>query len=497
MKPVRLLSIAILGLAVGLAGAACGAPRGAPSAPSQVLAPSGTLRIGVYADSPISLLRADAGHDARGVAHDLGLALARRLGVDFEVVEFPRVAEVLAALKAGRVDVTVTNATAARARDVDFTAPVLLLELGYLVPPGSPVSSLADADRAGVRIGVMQGSTSQTALPLELKAATVVPAPSMKAAAELLSSRQLDAFATNKANLFELSSQIPGARVLDDSWGAEHLAIAIPRGRDRGRAWLDQFVAEARRDGLVARAVARAGLRGTASAEVRVMISAGFFAAYRALLPGFQRATHVVVETVRGPSMGATAEAIPNRLRRGEPADVLILADTELDGLAADHRIAAGTRVDLARSLIAAAVRTGAPHPDIATVAALERTLLAATSIACSDSASGVYLTTVVFPRLGIADALAGKLAVVPAEPIGAVVARGGAELGFQTLSALLPVPGIDVIGVLPAELQKPTVFSAAIAAGAAQPDAARALIAYLRSAAAAPAITSAGMEPL
>jgi molybdate transport system substrate-binding protein len=227
------------------------------------------------------------------------------------------------------------------------------------------------------------------------------------------------------------------------------------------------------------------------------MISAGFFAAYRALLPGFERATHVAVETIRGPSMGDTPEAIPNRLRRGEPADVLIMADTELDNLVRQSRVVAGSRVDLARSLIAMAVRAGAPRPDIGTVDALRRTLAAATSIACSDSASGVYLTTVVFPRLGIADALRGKIAIIPAEPIGAVVARGDAEIGFQTMSALLPIPGIDVVGVLPAELQKPTVFSAAIAAGAAQPDAARDFIAYLRSKAARSAILSAGMEPL
>jgi molybdate transport system substrate-binding protein len=193
--------------------------------------------------------------------------------------------------------------------------------------------------------------------------------------------------------------------------------------------------------------------------------------------------------------MGGTPEAIPNRLRRGEPADVLIMADTELDALIQQGKAVAGSRVDLARSPIAAAVRAGAPRPDIATVEALKRTLLAARSIACSDSASGVYLTTVVFDRLGVADAIKGKLAMIPGEPIGAVVARGDAEIGFQTMSALLPVPGIDVIGVLPAELQKATVFSAAIAAGANEPYAARQLIAYLTSAAAAPAIAKAGME--
>jgi len=493
MRAVQYVLAAIVVLAI----TACTAMHPAPPQPRQVLAPSGTLRIGVYVDSPISFLRAGATGEARGVAYDTGREVARRLGVGFEVVEFPRVAEVLAALKAGRVDMTVTNATAARAKDVDFTSPVLLLELGYLAPAGSPLSSIGDADRAGVRIGVMQGSTSQSTLPHALSAATVVPAPSMKVAVEMLSQHQVDAFATNKANLFEMADGLPGARVLEDSWGAEHLAIAIPKGRDQGKPWLEQFVAAAKREGVIARAVANAGLRGTANAELRVMISAGFSAAYRTLLPGFERATHDVVETLQGPSMGATPQAIPNRLARGESADVLIMADTELDALIQQGRGIAGSRVDLARSNIAAAVRAGAPRPDITTVDGLKRTLLAARSIACSDSASGVYLATVVFHRLGIADAIKGKLALIPAEPVGAVVARGDAEIGFQTMSALLPVSGIDVIGVLPAELQKATVFSAAIATGAKEPDAARALIAYLTSAAAAPAIVKAGMEPL
>jgi polar amino acid transport system substrate-binding protein len=246
---------------------ACAATHSGPAAPRQALAPAGSLRIGVYVDSPISLIRDRATGEARGVAYEVGKEVAGRLGVGFEVVEFPRVAEVLAALKAGRVDLTVTNATEARAKDVDFTSPVLLLALGYLAPPGSSITSIAEADRPGIRIGVMQGSTSQTTLPRRLKAATIVPAPSMTAAIDMLSRHELDAFATNKANLFEMSDGIAGSRVLEDSWGTEHLAIAIPKGRDLAKPWLEQFVVEATRDGVVTRAVARAGLRGTTSTE--------------------------------------------------------------------------------------------------------------------------------------------------------------------------------------------------------------------------------------
>jgi molybdate transport system substrate-binding protein len=490
---LSLWTTAIFGLFV----AACAVMQTAPPEVRQALAPSGKLRIGVFVDSPSSIIRDSATGEAKGVAFDTGRELAARLGVPFEVIEYPRPAEVLEALKAGKVDFTVTNATAVRAKDVDFTSPLLLLELGYLVPPGSPVASLPDIDRPGIRIGVTQGSTSQSTLSRQLKSATLVPAPSVKGAIEMMSQRQVDAFATNKANLFQMSDALPGSRVLDGQWGVEHLAIAIPKGRDQGMAWLQKFVADVKSEGLVTRAVERAGLRGTAKAEIRVMISGGFSAAYRNLRPEFERATKNVVETIQGPSMGDTPQAIPNRLRRGEPVDVLIMVDTELDDLIRQGKVVAGSRVDLARSNIGAAVRSGTPKPDISSAEALKRTLLAAKSIAYSDSASGVYLSTVVFNRLGIADQIKAKSTMVPAEPVGAVVARGEAEIGFQTVSALIPVPGIDVVGVLPPELQRATVFSAGVAVGAQEPDAARALITFLSSAPAAPVIAKTGMEPL
>jgi molybdate transport system substrate-binding protein len=239
-------------------------------------------------------------------------------------------------------------------------------------------------------------------------------------------------------------------------------------------------------------------LAGTAdAAEVKVMISGGFSAAYRTLVPEFERATKNTVATVSGPSMGATPEAIPNRLHRGEPADVLIMVGDALDELIKQGKVVADSRVELARSNIGMAVRAGAPKPDISTVDALKRTLLAAKSIAYSDSASGVYLSTVLFQRLGIADQIKGKSRMIPAEPVGAVVARGDAEIGFQQISELLPVQGIDLVGPLPPEVQKVTVFSAGIVTVAKEPDVGRALVKFLASPAAAPAITRSGLEPV
>lgn len=128
---------------------------------------------------------------------------------------------------------------------------------------------------------------------------------------------------------------------------------------------------------------------------------------------------------------------------------------------------------------------------------ALRRTLLAAKSIAYSDSASGVYIQNETLKRLGIAEQVAGKARMIPAEPVGAVVARGEAEIGFQQISELRPIKGIDLVGPLPPEVQQVTVFSAGIVSNSQEPEAARALIRFLASPAAAPAITESGMEPI
>ncbi|MCU0897063.1 MAG: transporter substrate-binding domain-containing protein [Burkholderiales bacterium] len=253
---------AFVALVALLVGACASVPdRPAPEV-RNALAPTGKLRVGVYPGSPTSLVR-DASGEARGVSVDLGRAFAERLGVPYEQVEFARLALVLEAMKAGQVDFTVTNATPARAADVDFTAPIVNLELGYLVVKGSRVNAIADVDRPGIRVGVAQGSTSQATLSRELKSATVVPAPSLQAAAQMLAKGEIDTFATNKGILSEMADSLPGSRILDGRWGLEHLAIAIPKGRNAGLPYAQKFAEEAKSTGLVQRAAGRAGLRGT------------------------------------------------------------------------------------------------------------------------------------------------------------------------------------------------------------------------------------------
>lgn len=269
MTPLNRTILPFIAAAIALAGlAGCASQPAAPSAQErQALAPTGKLRVGVYPGSPTSLVREAATGEARGVTVEIGKELARRLGVPYEQVEFPRVAAVLDALKAGQVDFTVTNATPARAADMNFTAPLVDLELGYLVVPGSRVTSIADVDKAGIRVGVSQGSTSQTALGRELKHAVVATAPTLKAAGEMLSRGEIDTFATNKGILYEMSDELRGARVLDGRWGLEHLAIAIPKGHDAGMDYARKFADDVKADGLVRRATERAGLRGTVAAS--------------------------------------------------------------------------------------------------------------------------------------------------------------------------------------------------------------------------------------
>ena len=149
------------------------------------------------------------------------------------------------------------------------------------------------------------------------------------------------------------------------------------------------------------------------------------------------------------------------------------------------------------RQRIGIAVRAGAPKPDISSIDALRRALLAAKSIAYSSSVSGVFVSTELFQRLGIASQVLAKSRKVESEPVAAVVARGGAELGFQQISELRPVPGVEVVGSLPAEVQRVTVFSAAAGAGSANPTGGRALIAFLSSPAASAAIAKSGMDPI
>lgn len=232
------------------------------------------------------------------------------------------------------------------------------------------------------------------------------------------------------------------------------------------------------------------------AAEVRVMTSGGFAAPYLALVDAIERVTgHRIITGTT--STGIGPDAIPNRIRRGEPVDVVILPDAALAELIEEGHVVAGSRVPLARSGIGMAVRAGAPKPDIGSVEALTRALLQAKSVAFSAQVSGLYLSNELFPRLGIAGQMKAKSRIIEREHVGAVVARGEAEIGFQQISELLPIAGIDYVGPLPAAVQRITLFSAGVAVKAASPDAAMALIRYFLSPAGLEAIRKSGMDPL
>jgi molybdate transport system substrate-binding protein len=230
--------------------------------------------------------------------------------------------------------------------------------------------------------------------------------------------------------------------------------------------------------------------------EIRVMTSGASAAAYLALVPEFERSTHHTLRT-EATMTGVGADTISARVRRGDPVDVVILSSAQLDDLIKDGKVLADSRVDLARSAIGMAVRAGAPKPDLGSVDALKRLLLQARSIAYSASVSGTYLSTELFPRLGIAKEMAAKSVRVEREPVGNVVARGEAEVGFQQVSELLAVKGITFVGPLPGDAQRITVFSAGVAAASKSPEAARALIRFLTSPTGVRAMTTSGLDPI
>ncbi|MBK4998341.1 ABC transporter substrate-binding protein [Pseudomonas sp. S31] len=233
--------------------------------------------------------------------------------------------------------------------------------------------------------------------------------------------------------------------------------------------------------GLFAAAlVAGSGL--AQAAELTVMTSGGFTAAYQRLGPQYAQQSGDTLVTVLGPSMGKAPEAIPNRLARGEHADVVIMVGYALDTLIQQGKVDPVSRVELADSRIGMVVKAGQAKPAIGTPDDLKRTLLAAQSVAYSDSASGVYIEKELFKKLGIAEQLAGKSTMVERIPVASQVAKGSYQLGFQQVAELLPVAGVTYVGKIPESLQSVTRFAAGIPTSAEHPAEAKRLLDYLAS---------------
>jgi molybdate transport system substrate-binding protein len=272
---------------------------------------------------------------------------------------------------------------------------------------------------------------------------------------------------------------------LPRSSGTDRNAMPVRHRRASIRSWLAVL------------ALAIAAAVGARAAEITLMTSGALAAALKELLPAFERASGTELIVVSGGSVGGAPDSIPNRLERGERADVLIMAASSIDDMIRAGRVVAGSRVDLVRSQVGVAVRAGAPKPDISTVDALRRALLRAKSIAYSGSVSGVYVSSELFQKLGIAKEALAKGKQIDGEPVAAVVARGEAEIGFQQISELRPVAGVEVVGPLPADVQRVTVFSAAVITGSNDPAGARALIQFLASRDAAAVFAKSGLEPI
>jgi molybdate transport system substrate-binding protein len=227
-----------------------------------------------------------------------------------------------------------------------------------------------------------------------------------------------------------------------------------------------------------------------AQVQLKVIVSGGFNAAYRAALPEFERTTGIKVTTTMAFSQG-TGDTVAKQLARGVPADVVILAKEGLADISAD-KIAAGTKVDLAESPTGVSVPAGAPKPDISTVEAFKQMLHRAKVVAIPPSTVGIHLRTKLYPQLGMAEEMAGKTSTD-----NGALARGDADIAIRAISELLNVKGADFVGTIPKEIQFISVFSAAVVAGAKEPEAAKQLIAFLKSDKATAAIKQSGMEPI
>ena len=266
MKSLRLAFAAFLAFAlVPTESVTLAAPKAfaAEAAVQHALAPSGALHVGVYRGSPSSIIEGPTPQDAKGVGYDLGRELAQALSVPFEPVVFPANAPLLKALAASEVDIVFTNATPERAKEMDFSQNFMAVEKSFLVPPGSPLTTIADATKPGLQIGVSKGSSTARELKEIYPSMTTVEIDTLKHAGEMLAKHEVDAFATNNAILYQVSDGVPGSVVLPGHWGMEHFGAAIPHGRMAGMPYLRDFMANAMADGSVDKAIKRAGLRGT------------------------------------------------------------------------------------------------------------------------------------------------------------------------------------------------------------------------------------------
>jgi polar amino acid transport system substrate-binding protein len=249
--------------------AACtSAPKVAIPDERQALARAGSLRVAFLATTPIHATKDPASGEFTGPAVDLGKEMARRIGARFEPVAYSSFPPILAGAKSGEWDIAMMGTSEERAKLVDFTAPYMVVEFGYLVRDGSSISSLADVDKPRVQIATLEKSSPDAYLSRTIRQATLVRFPTMAEMVASLKAGKVDAVYATKAAMLAQSAKIAGSRVLEDR-GGEETAIAVPKGRKPAAEYARKFVEEAKSAGLVKAAIERAGLRGVVVAQPR------------------------------------------------------------------------------------------------------------------------------------------------------------------------------------------------------------------------------------
>lgn len=259
MRNICGLLITALGLLLG----GCATTHTVPAPEQkQALAVSGKLRVGIFSTNPLYARKDAVTGEFKGVAIDLGRELARRIGVPFELVSYPSIAAIIDNAETGQWDVAFLTINAARTKVMDFSAPYAEVEVGYLVPGNSAITSMSNIDKTGIRIAVAQKGGPDVRLSASLRQATLIRVPSLVNALELVKSGQTHAMAANKTYLYSVLEQVPGGRILEGRISAEYIGIAVPKGRGFGASYVRRFVEDAKLEGLVLQAIEDAGLRG-------------------------------------------------------------------------------------------------------------------------------------------------------------------------------------------------------------------------------------------
>jgi polar amino acid transport system substrate-binding protein len=257
--------------ALGLAGAllltSCASTPNMTFAPKSELAPTGKLRIGINYGNFLLTRRPPAGGEPGGIAPDLGRELARRLGVAYEFVTFDAAGKLADAVKSGVWDIAFIGNEPQRAAEIDFSPAYLEIEAGYLVPAGSPIRSMADIDREGVRVAVAQKSAYDLYLSRTLKHAKLVRAEGIDNSYNVFVEQKLEALAGLKPRLITDAQTLPGSRVLEGRFSTVQQSIGTPKGREAGRKFLTDFVDEAKATGLIAKTIDQNGIRGVSVAQ--------------------------------------------------------------------------------------------------------------------------------------------------------------------------------------------------------------------------------------